>query len=470
MSKVIPDYQVIVIGAGPAGYMAAIRAAQLGFKTACIDHYRSTDNSLSVGGTYINAGCIAAMSLLESAKLYQQIQFNAQQHGIEVDNVQLNMQQMQARKQKIIRELSQQTQQRLLNAQVQIIHGHGYLLNERLVQITPHQGEKFILSANHIVLATGSVPMELACAKIDQKLILDSTAMLNLTEIPKTIGIIGAGIIGLELASIWHRLGSEVILLDAQEQFLPATDSQISTEAYQIYQAQGLDLRLGARVIATQKQGDRVIVDYQFHNQRQQLTLDKLVVACGRRPNSEKLAAAEANLLIDDNGFVHVDENSCTNLPGVYAIGDLTLSGPMLAHKGLEEGMFIAEYIAQQSNPIHYDILPCVIYTDPEIAWVGQTERSLKAKGAAYKVGLFSLAATSKAQAIGKTEGLVKILSHTETDVILGVHIIANSAAELIAEAVLAMEFSASAEDLARTIHARPSISEALHEATLSMI
>jgi dihydrolipoamide dehydrogenase len=470
MSKLTPDYDVIVIGAGPAGYIAAIRAAQLGFKTASIDKWTNAHGQLSLGGTYINAGCIAATALLESAKLYHQLKFEASYHGIHSDHHSIDAVQMQNRKNKIVLTLSEQIQQRFAHYQVTAIHGHGRLLNERQVEVMPlNKADKFILSATHIILATGSLPVELTCAKIDQKLILDSTAALNLDYIPEKIGIIGGGIIGLELAGIWNRLGSKVTLFEAQEHFLPATDVQIATEAYRIYQAQGLDLRLGARVIATHKQDQQVVVEYQTQTVTHALVLDKLIVASGRRPNSEKLAAPEADLLIDDNGFVHVDENCCTNLPGVYAIGDLTLSGPMLAHKGLEEGMFVAEYIAQQHSSIHYDGIPSVIYTEPEIAWIGQTEQALKAIGKPYKVGVFPLSATGKAQVMGKTDGLIKILSHAETDVILGVHIISTLASELIAEAVLAMEFSASAEDLARTIHAHPSISEALHEAALAL-
>jgi dihydrolipoamide dehydrogenase len=325
------------------------------------------------------------------------------------------------------------------------------------------------LDAEHIILATGSNPIELPCASIDNEFIIDSIAALNLDAVPKKLAIIGAGVVGLELASIWNRLGAETILLEAQENFLSLLDQQISGEAYRIYSQQGLDLRLGARVISAKKGNKKVTVDYQDQEGTHTLRVDKLIVACGRKPNTGELAAPEADLLLDENGYVHVDDNCRTNLPGVYAIGDLTLLGPMLAHKGIEEGVFVAELIAGFHNPINYDNLPSVIYTEPEIAWVGQTEQALRATGEGIKIGIFPLTATVRALAIGKTEGMVKIIAHAEKDKILGVHIIGAQASELIAEAVLAMEFSASSEDMARTIHARPTLSEAVHDAALAL-
>ena len=325
-----------------------------------------------------------------------------------------------------------------------------------------------ILDAEHIILATGSTPIKLPCAPIDNEFIIDSIAALNLDAVPKKLAIIGAGVVGLELASIWNRLGAETILLEAQENFLSLLDQQISGEAYRIYSQQGLDLRLGARVISAKKGNKKVTVDYQDQEGTHTLRVDKLIVACGRKPNTGELAAPEADLLLDENGYVYVDDNCRTNLPGVYAIGDLTLLGPMLAHKGIEEGVFVAELIAGFHNPINYDNLPSVIYTEPEIAWVGQTEQALRATGEAIKIGIFPLTATVRALAMGKTEGMVKIIAHAANDKILGVHIIGAQASELIAEAVLAMEFSASSEDLARTIHARPTLSEAVHDAALA--
>ncbi|MDD4907289.1 MAG: FAD-dependent oxidoreductase, partial [Methylobacter tundripaludum] len=344
------------------------------------------------------------------------------------------------------------------------------LLNERRVEITPTDHSAVsILEAKHIVLATGSSPVDLSCAPIDNEFIIDTAMALNLDAVPKRLAIIGAGIIGLELAGIWNRLGAETILLEAQESFLGLADQQIAREAYRIYTEQGLELRLGARVISAKKGSKKVTVEYQDSEGTHALRVDKLIVASGRKPNTENLAAAEANLLLDENGYVHVDENCRTTLPGVYAIGDLTLLGPMIAHKGIEEGLFVAEQIAGLHTPVNYDLLPSVVFTDPEIAWVGQTEQALRAMGEPIKIGTFPLKATARAQAMGQTEGMVKIIAHAETDALLGIHIIGTQASEMIAEAVLAMEFSASSEDLARTIHAHPTLAKALHGAALTL-
>lgn len=470
MSETEKTYDVIVIGAGPAGYVAAIRSAQLGLKTACIDDWTNHKGRPSLGGTYINAGCIPSIALLESSKLFHIINNDIESHGIRVNGIELDMPGMIERKNKIIATLSDQIANIFENNKIETIHAHGHLLDQNRVQITKiDSDETSVISAENIILATGSIPASLPCAVVDNEYIIDSNTALNTDTVPDRLGIIGAGIIGFELGGIWQKLGSEVILLEAQDTFLSAADQQISREAFRMYTDQGLDIRLGARVISTVIKNGKVNVEYQDQDGNHQLKLDKLIVATGRLPNTEKLAAQEADLLLDEDGSIHVDDNCMTNLPGVYAIGDLTQSGPMLAHKGLEEGVFVAELIAGQQSPINYDIIPSVIYTDPEIAWVGQTEQTLKAIGEKIKIGVFPLKSSGRAQAMGKTEGLVKIITHAETDVILGVHIISANASELIAEVVLAMEFSASAEDLARTIHAHPTFSEALHEAALAL-
>ena len=465
------QYDVIVIGAGPAGYVAAIRAAQLGLKTACIDNWIDAEGKFSPGGTFVNAGCISSMALLESSKIYHLLNHDISKHGIKAENLDINLSQMVKRKDSIVSSLSQQINKLFKHNKIDCIHAHGKLINVGQVETTALNESKTrsILTAENIILATGSRPTDLPCAPIDNESIIDSTLALNLTETPKKLGIIGAGIIGLELAGIWNRLGSNVVLLEAQDTFLTTTDQQISDEAYQIFSQQGLDIRLGTRVLSAKKSSKKVTVEYQDSKGTHTLQLNKLIVASGRQPNTDDLASAEVELLLDDNGFVHVDENCSTSLPGVFAIGDLTTLGPMLAHKGLEEGICVAEQIVEKSNSINYNIIPSVIYTSPEIAWVGQSEQTLNAVGEKYKVGIFPFTASARAQASGRTEGMVKIITHEETDVILGVHIIGDQASELIAEAVLAMEFSASAEDLARTIHAHPSISEALHEAALAL-
>jgi dihydrolipoamide dehydrogenase len=467
-----PLYDIVVIGAGPAGYVAAIRAAQLGLQVACVDNWKNHRGESSLGGTYVNVGSIPAMALLESSKIYHSLTVDARKHGIEVDKVSLNVKKMIQRKDEVVTNLSNQIKESFAHHKIESIHGDATLLNATQVKVVlcDEATETYILNAKHIILATGSKSINVPCAKIDNEFILGSAAALNMTAVPKRLGIIGAGIIGLELGGIWNRLGSKVVLLEAQDNFLTSPDEQISQEAYTLYSEQGLDIRLGARVMATKTVENKVIVEYQDVKGKHRITLDKLIVATGRRPNTESLAVVEANLLLNESGFVHVDENCCTNLPNVYAIGDLTLLGPMLAHKGLEEGVFVAEYIATgEHTPIDYNVIPCVIYTEPEIAWVGQTEQALKAVDEAYKVGVFLLKATGQAQASGKIDGMVKILSHAETDKILGIHIIGTRASELIAEAVLAMVFSASSEDLARTIHAHPSISEALQGAALCL-
>ena len=468
--KQTQPFDVIVIGAGPAGYSSAIRCAQLGLKTACIDNWRDQEGQSSLGGTYLNAGCVASLALLESAKIYHSLSHDLKQHGIQTASVSVDIAQMMQRKNRIVDRLSQHIADAFAEHNIERIQAAAILLNEREVEITPPAAASpYRLEAKHIILATGSSPVDLACAPIDNEFIIDSTAALNLNTVPKRLAIIGAGIIGLELAGIWNRLGAETILLEAQETFLSLADQQISREAYRIYSEQGLELRLGARVISSKKSGKSVTVEYQDHEGTHTLRVDKLIVASGRTPNTEHLAAAEANLLLDENGYVHVDENCRTNLPGVYAIGDLTVLGPMIAHKGIEEGLFVAEQIAGYHNPVNYHLLPSVVFTDPEIAWVGQTEQALRAMGEAIKIGVFPLSATARAQAAGQTEGLVKIIAHADTDAVLGVHIIGVQASEMIAEAVLAMEFSASSEDLARTIHAHPTLAKALHGAALSL-
>ncbi|MCX7098112.1 MAG: dihydrolipoyl dehydrogenase [Methylococcales bacterium] len=463
-------YDVIVIGAGPAGFASAIRCAQLGLKTACIDDWRNKQGQSRLGGSHLNTGGVASMTLLESAKIYHQLNHEAAKHGIHADAISLDLPQMIARKDKIINELGHKMAELFTHHKIAHIQAKAKLLNARQVAITSGEGHaQTVLDADHIILASGSTPINLPCAPIDNEFIIDAIAALNLHEVPKKLAIIGAGVVGLELASIWHRLGADTILLEAQENFLSLLDQQISGEAYRVFQQQGMDLRLGARVISAKKGNKKVTVEYQDQEGTHTLRVDKLIVASGRKPNSGELAAPEADLLLDENGYVYVDDNCRTNLPGVYAVGDLTLLGPMLAHKGIEEGVFVAELIAGLHNPINYDNLPSVIYTEPEIAWVGQTEQALRATRVPIKVGIFPLSATVRAFALGRTQGLVKIIAHADNDKILGVHIIGSQASELIAEAVLAMEFSASSEDLARTIHARPTLSESVHDAALAL-
>ena len=468
MQKKLTNYDVIVIGAGPAGFASAVRCAQLGLKTACIDNGRNKKNQSRLGGSHLNTGGVASMTLLESAKLYHQLNHEIAKHGIHAEAISIDIPLMMQRKDKVIEDISHKMADLFAHHHIDHINAKAKLLDTHQIEVVSNDTQiKSILNAKHIILASGSSPTKLPCAPIDNEFIIDSINALNLEAVPKKMAIIGAGVVGLELASIWNRLGAETILLEAQENFLSLLDQQISCEAYRIYQHQGFDLRLGARVISAKKGNKKVTIEYQDQDGTHTLRVDKLIVACGRKPNTADLAAPEANLLLDENGYVYVDDNCRTNLPSVYAIGDLTLLGPMLAHKGIEEGVFVAERIAGLHNPINYENLPCVVYTEPEIAWVGQTEQALRSSGEAIKIGIFPLTATIRALAMGKTEGLVKIIAHSDTDKILGVHIIGTQASELIAEAVIAMEFSASSEDLARTIHARPTLSESVHDAAL---
>ena len=470
MKKKQTHYDVIVIGAGPAGFASAIRCAQLGLKIACIDNWRNKKGQSQLGGSHLNTGGVASMTLLESAKIFHQLGHEIAKHGIHAGAISMDLPLMIQRKDKIVDDIGHKMADLFAHHKIDHIQAKAQLLNARQVEITALDTQSHsILDAEHIILATGSTPIKLPCAPIDNEFIIDSIAALNLDTVPKKLAIIGAGVVGLELASIWSRLGAQTILLEAQENFLSLVDQQISSEAYRVFLHQGLDLRLGARVISAKKGNKKVTVDYQDQQGTHTLRVDKLIVASGRKPNSGELAAPEADLLLDENGYVYVDNTCRTNLPGVYAIGDLTLLGPMLAHKGIEEGVFVAELIAGFHNPINYDNLPSVIYTEPEIAWVGQTEQALRATGETIKTGIFPLTATVRAQAMGKTEGMVKIIASAANDKILGIHIIGAQASELIAEAVLAMEFSASSEDLARTIHARPTLSEAVHDAALAL-
>jgi dihydrolipoamide dehydrogenase len=470
MPKRQAKYDVIIIGAGPAGYVSAVRCGQLGLKTACIDNWSDKFGRPNLGGAYLNAGCVASMALLESAKIYHSLTADLKQHGIGVENISLDVGRMIHRKDLIVSEINRHIAGLFVFHKIDHIHARARLLQAGLIEIVPTDGSgSSYLAADHIILATGSKPLELPCAPVDKEFIIDTSDALNLDSVPKRLAIIGAGIKGLEVASIWNRLGSEVVLLEAQESFLNLPDQHISREAYRIFTDQGMEMRLGARVTSAKKSNKKVLIEYQDHEGNHVLRVDRMIIAIGRKPNSEGLAAPEADLLLDESGYVHVDENCRTNLPGVYAIGDLTLLGPMLAHKGIEEGVFVAEQIAGLHPMINYDLLPSVIYTDPEIAWVGQTEQTLRALGEPVKVGFFPLSASSRAMTMGRTEGLVKIIAHAETDMILGVHMIGVQASELIAEAVLAMEFSASSEDLAKTIHAHPTLSEALYECALAL-
>jgi dihydrolipoamide dehydrogenase len=461
-------YDVVVIGGGPAGYVAAIRCAQLGLETACVEKWINFKGEPALGGTCLNVGCIPSKTLLESSEQYHRAKELLGDHGVQVGTVKLDLNQMMTRKETIVSQLTNGVDALFKSNGVTWLRGHGKLLAERRVEITGLDDTVEVVDADNVIIATGSKPMELGSAPVDNELIVDSTGALDFRKVPKKLGVIGAGVIGLELGSVWKRLGAEVIMLEAVEDFLAPVDYQVSKDAFRQFKKQGLEIHLGARVIDTKKVKRQVQVLYQDKDGEHELIVDKLLVSVGRRPNTDNIASAEADLLMDERGHVHVNELCETNLPGVYAIGDV-VRGAMLAHKGSEEGVMVAENIAGQHGHINYNTIPWVIYTFPEIAWVGKTEQALKTEGIPYKTGTFPFAANGRAKALDGAMGMVKLLAHAETDTILGCHIVGPYASELIQEVVLAMEFSASSEDIARTIHGHPTLYEAMHEAALAV-
>ena len=461
------SYDVVVIGGGPAGYPAAIRAGQNGLKVACVDGWKNLDGSHAFGGTCLNAGCIPSKALLESSELLHRAREEFATHGIRLGGIDLDLVQMQKRKAGIVKTSTQGILALFKAAKVGALAGHGRLLAERQVEYTAASGEPRRLAAKQVVLASGSTPLPLPGVAFDGTRILDSWGALELRAVPKRLGIIGAGIIGLELGSVWRRLGAEVVMLEALDTFLPMADEQLAKEALRHFRKQGLDIRLGARVSGATAGASGVEVVFSDAQGEQRLGVERLIVAIGRRPYTEGLLAPGSGVTLDPRGYIEVDGECRTGVPGVWAVGDC-VRGPMLAHKGKEEGVMVADLIAGRHAEVNYGTIPSVVYTAPEIAWVGQTEEQVKAAGRPYKVGVFPFLASGRARAMEATQGFVKLLAASDDDEVLGVHIIGPLAGELIAEAVLAMEYAASAEDLQRTIHAHPTLSEALHEAALA--
>ena len=465
MSK---TYDVVVIGAGPAGYIAAIRAAQHGLRVACIDKWQNFDGSYAFGGTCLNAGCIPSKALLESSELYHRAQHEFKKHGIKTGGVELDIAAMQKRRGQIVRQLTQGVAGLFKANKVDGLVGSGKLLAGRKVEFTPADGEPEIIDAGHVVLASGSTPIELPFAKFDGEHIVDSWNALEFDAVPERLGIIGAGVIGLELGSVWARLGAKVTIIEAMHDFLFMADREVASVAGKDFKKQGLDIRLGAKLTGASVKKGVVNVVFEKEGIPDEIEVDKLVVAVGRRPYTDDLFSDDAGIQLDDRGFIEVDDECRTRVKGVYAVGDC-VRGPMLAHKGSEEGVMAADLIAGEVGEVNYDVIPSVIYTAPEIAWVGKTEQEIKESGREYKTGSFPFMASGRAKAMEQTTGMVKIISAADDDEILGVHIVGPMAGELIGEAVLAMEFDASTEDIQRTIHAHPSLSEAVHEAALAV-
>ena len=461
-------FDVIVIGGGPAGYHAAIRAAQLGLKTACVDAFVGKDGKQALGGTCLNVGCIPSKALLDSSKQFYGLTHNLPVHGIHVDNPRVDMAAFIGRKDKIVKQFTGGVAQLFKANKITSYFGKGRLLKGNRVEISGHDGAKQTISATNVVLASGSVPIELPFARFDGKYIIDNAGALDLTAVPKRLGVIGAGVIGLELGSVWRRLGAEVTILEALPEFLGAADADIARIALKEFGKQGLAIKLGAKVAKAEVRGEEVEVTYVDGEGEHVFTVDKLLVAVGRRAYTEGLLAEDCGVRLDERGRIAVDEHCHTGVDGVWAVGD-AVRGPMLAHKGFEEGIAVAEWIAGKAGHVAYDTMPWVIYTEPEIAWVGKTEKQLKEEGVPYKVGTFPFAAIGRAVAMNEAVGQVKMLAHAETDRILGVHMVGPGVSELIAECVVAMEFKGCAEDLARIVHAHPTLSEAVHEAALAV-
>ncbi len=460
------QYDVIVVGGGPAGYVAAIRSAQLGLKTACVEQWINKQGNPALGGTCLNVGCIPSKALLESSQLFLNARDQFSDHGIEIDGVSANVPKMIESKDKIVQELTGGIEHLFRANGIEWIKGSASLLPEREIEVAGDSG-KTVYRAENIILATGSNSIEIPSAPLQGDIIVDSSGALDWQSVPEKLCVIGAGVIGLELGSVWRRLGSEVIVLEAQDAFLPVADQQIAKDAHRQFKRQGLDIRLGARVMSSEVTDAGVKIRYTDSSGEQEISVDRVIVAVGRRPNIDKLTLPEAGLLIDERGLVHVNDQCETNLPGVWAIGDL-VRGPMLAHKGSEEGVAVAERIAGKHCHLNYGAIPSVIYTHPEISWVGKTEEELKEEGREYKSGVFPFAASGRAKAMRDSAGMVKLLADKQTDELLGMHIIGAHSSELIGLAVTVMEFEGTSEDIARTVFAHPTLSEAIHESALA--
>jgi dihydrolipoamide dehydrogenase len=463
-------FDVVVIGGGPGGYIAAIRCAQLGMKVACIDSWKNAKGGPAPGGTCTNVGCIPSKALLQSSEHFEHAGHAFKDHGIDIKGLSLNLPQMLKRKDEVIDQNNQGILYLFKKNKITFFHGLGSFVKavDGGYEIAVAGDKPDSLIAKQVVVATGSSARSLPGAAFDEISILSNDGALRMGEVPKRLGVIGAGVIGLEMGSVWRRLGSEVTILEGLPNFLGAVDEQIAKEAHKLFVKQGLKIHMGVKV-GEIKSGKSVKINFtDSAGAAQMLEVDRLIVSVGRVPNTQGLKCEAVGLKLDERGFVNVDDDCKTNLPGVWAVGDV-VRGPMLAHKAEEEGVAVAERMAGQHGHVNFNTVPWVIYTSPEIAWVGQNEQQLKAAGRAYKAGTFPFMANGRARALGDTSGMVKFLADAVSDEILGVHIVGPQASELIAEAVVAMEFKASAEDIARICHAHPSLSEATKEAALAV-
>lgn len=462
------SFDVVVIGSGPAGYVGAIRAAQLGMSTAVVEAWVDEQGKSTLGGTCLNVGCIPSKALLDSSQKFHEAKDSFALHGIGIDAPKIDVAAMLKRKEQIVDQLTGGIGGLFKHNGVTTIQGRGKVLAGANVEVTAPDGSTKVVEAGSVIIAAGSEPITIPPAPIDNEYIVDSTGALEFTEVPGRLGVIGAGVIGLELGSVWGRLGAEVVLIEALDEFLAMMDTQIAKESEKIFRKQGLDIRLSSRVTDARVEDGKVHVTYSTGDAEHTEVFDKLIVSVGRRPRTRDLLADDSGVTLDERGFIFVNDQCVTEAPNVYAVGDV-VRGPMLAHKGSEEGIMVAERIAGKPAQVNYECIPSIIYTHPEIAAVGRTEQELKADGVPYKVGTFPFAASGRALAANDSQGLVKIISNAETDRVLGCHIVGPSAADLVQQVLIAMEFGSSTEDLALMVFGHPTLSEAVHEAALAV-
>ncbi|HEY4373287.1 MAG TPA: dihydrolipoyl dehydrogenase [Burkholderiales bacterium] len=466
------NFDVVVIGGGPAGYVAAIRAGQLGLSVACVEKWKNPQGKMALGGTCLNVGCIPSKALLESSENYEKLEHKFADHGISVKGAEIDVAKMQARKEMVVGKMTGGIEMLFRKNKVTWLKGHGKFAGKEgdayKIEVTGDAGAETV-TAKNVIIATGSKARHLPNVPVDNVTVCDNEGALALPAVPKRLGVIGAGVIGLELGSVWRRLGADVTILEALPAFLAAADEAVAKEAWKQFTKQGLKISLGVKISEVKQDKKGVTISYaDAEGKAQVLECDKLIVSIGRVPNTDNLGLESIGLKANERGMIDVDNHCRTLLNGVYAVGDV-VRGPMLAHKGEEEGVMAAELIAGQKGHVNYDTIPWVIYTNPEIAWVGKTEQQLKSEGVAYKAGSFPFLANGRAWGQGEPDGFVKVLADAKTDRILGVHVIHAHASEQIAEAVLAMEFVAASEDVGRTSHAHPSLSEVMKEAMLAV-
>ena len=462
------EYDIVVIGGGPGGYVAAIKASQLGLKTACVEFDEDSSGKVKLGGTCLNVGCIPSKSLLDSSYKFQQISESFDEHGIKVSKPSYDLSKMMQRKDEIVTKLTGGVAHLFKHNKVESIHGKGKLISANEVEVTKAKGKKEILKAKNIILATGSRPINIPSVPWNGTTVVGSSGALEFNKTPKKLAIIGAGVIGLELGSVWSRLGAHVDIYEAEKSLLPMLDDDISRLIDREFRKQNLNIHLGSFVKGSKKSRKGVSLEIEIDGKVNSVDYEKVIVAVGRRPFTENLLSESINLSLDERGFVPVNEFCQTSIDNVYAVGDI-VRGPMLAHKAMEEGVMVAERIAGKRMEVNYDLVPSVIYTHPEIAWVGKTEKDLKAENIDYKKGSFPFSASGRALASGDSVGFVKMLADKETDEVLGVQIFGNSASEILQQGLIGMEFSASSEDFGLTMFSHPTVSEALHEAALAV-